>query len=147
MHLAVEAGERTVLVQDGGGVVIEAGGAALEEGSDDHDFLFAGNGSQTLSAGAGDGLGEIEEGDVFALAEILCAEKLGQADDLRAFARGFADAVGGLVEVRVRIRPAAHLHEAHSVIQIRRHIHSHNLCSESFKTHKRREALQSAPIF
>jgi hypothetical protein len=71
VHLAIQAGERSILMQDGRGVVVEAGGAALEEGSDDDDLLFAGDGAQALSAGAGDGLGYIKQSDVFALAEVL----------------------------------------------------------------------------
>ena len=102
--------------EDGGGVVVEAGGAAFEEGSDDDDFFFAGDGAEALGAWAGDGLGEVEEGDVFALAEVLRAEELGQADDVGAFTGGFADAVCGLVEVRVGVGAAGHLHEADSVV-------------------------------
>ena len=104
-------------MQDGGGVVIEPRGAALEERSDDDDFLFAGDCSEALGAGAGDGLGEIEERGVFALAEILGAEELGQADDVRAFARGFADFVGGLIEVGIGIGAAGHLDQADAVVQ------------------------------
>ena len=57
-------------------------------------------GGEARGGWAGDGLGEGEEGVVFALAEVLGAEELGQADELRAGAGGFADEVGGVVEVR-----------------------------------------------
>src|SRR5215470_15062264 len=69
VHLAVEARDAAVLLNDGGGVVIEACGTAFEEGSDDDDFFLASDGAETLGTGARDRLGEIEEGDVFALAE------------------------------------------------------------------------------
>ncbi len=121
MHLAIEPGEGSVFVQNGGGVVIEAGGAAFKERGDDDDLLFAGDGAEALGAGTGDGLGEIEERGVFALAEVLGAEELGQADDLGAFAGGFADAVGGLVEVGVRIGAAGHLDQADAVVQLGGH--------------------------
>ena len=109
-------------MQDGGGVVIEPGGAAFEERRDDDDLLFAGDCAEAFGAGAGDGFGEIEERGVFALAEILCAKELGQADDVRALARRLADAVGGLIEVRIGIGAAGHLDQADAVIQTGWHV-------------------------
>ena len=78
-------------VEDGGGVVVEAGGAALEEAGDEDDVFFRGDLAEEGGAGAGDGFGEVEEGVVFALAEVLGAEELGEADDVGAGAGGLAD--------------------------------------------------------
>ncbi len=122
VHLAIEPGEGAVFVQDGGGVVIKPGRAALKERGDDDDFFFAGDCAEAFGAGTGDGLGEIEERGVFALAEILRAKELGQADDVRAFAGGFADFVGGLIEIGIGIGAAGHLDQADAVVQIGWHV-------------------------
>ena len=78
VHLAVLAADVVFgfggVVEDGGGVVVEAGGSALEEAGYEDDLLFADYGGQALRAWAGDGLGESEEGVVFALAEVLGGE-------------------------------------------------------------------------
>ncbi len=92
------------VIENGGGVVVEAGGAALEEAGDEGDLLFADDGGEARGGWAGDGFGEGEEGVVLALAEVLGAEELGQADELGAVAGGLADEVGGVVEVRPRWR-------------------------------------------
>ena len=98
MHLAVDAGDVAVGFDDGGGVVVEAGGAAFEQGGDETTSSSR-RWRRGVGGGAGDGFGEGEEGVVFALAEVLGAEEFGEADDVRAGAGGFADAVGGVVEV------------------------------------------------
>ena len=72
------------MVENGGGVVVEAGGAALEEAGDDDELVLADDLAEGGGGGAGDGLGDGEEGVVFALAEVLGAEELGQADELGA---------------------------------------------------------------
>ena len=41
VHLAVEAAQRTVAVEDGGGIVIDAGGALFEKGGDEDDSVSA----------------------------------------------------------------------------------------------------------
>ena len=48
---------------------------------------------------------------VFALAEVLGAEELGEADDVGAGVGGLADEGGGLVEVGCRVGGAGHLDE------------------------------------
>ena len=57
-------------LENGGGVVVKAGGAALEEAGDDDDFFLARDLSEEIGGGAGDGLGRVEEGVLFALAEV-----------------------------------------------------------------------------
>ncbi len=48
---------------------------------------------------------------VFALAEVLGAEELGEADEGGPLASGFVDALGGFVEVDAGVRIAGHLDE------------------------------------
>ena len=91
MHLAIDAEQRAIGVDDRRGVVVEAGGALLEQRGDDHHAEFGGQRAQAVGGGAGDGFGEIEQAGVFFAAEILRAEQFLQADDLRALLRGFAD--------------------------------------------------------
>ena len=111
VHLAVDVGDAAVVFDGDGGVVVEAGGAALEEAGDEDDAGFAADAGEDVGGGAGDGLGEAEEGVVFALAEVLGAEELGEADELGALAGGFVDALGGFVEVELGVRVAGHLDE------------------------------------
>ena len=99
------------MVEHGGGVVVEAGGAALEEAGDEGDLVFADDGGEALRAGAGDGLGEVEEGVVLTLAEVLGAEELGQADELGAGAGCLLDQRGSVVEVLRGGGGAGHLDE------------------------------------
>src|SRR6202034_2076002 len=88
VHLAVGVGDGAVFFDGNGGVVIEAGGSALEEaGYEDYAGLAADSG-EDVGRGAGDGLGEAEEVVVFALAEVLGAEELGEDDDLCALGGG-----------------------------------------------------------
>jgi hypothetical protein len=77
---------RAVGIDDDGRVVIEPGGAALEEGCDDHHAgLRAGGRAQGLPCeGSGNGLRQVEEGRVLLLAEVGRAVHLGQAHNLRA---------------------------------------------------------------
>ena len=87
------------MVEDGGGVVIETGCSSFKEAGDEDDLFFADYGGQALCAGAGDGFGEGKEGVVFALAKVLRSEELGEADEAGTGAGGFADTVGGFIEV------------------------------------------------
>ena len=59
-------------------------------------FVLARHDAQALGRGSGDGLGEVEEARVLLAAEILRAEEFLQANDLRAFPGGVADASLGL---------------------------------------------------
>ena len=117
VHLAVDGADAIggggvhVAVEGDGGVVVEAGGAAFEEGGDEDDAELAADGGEGVGGGAGDGFGEREEGVVFALAEVLGAEELGEADEVGAEVGGFADAADGLGEVEVRVGGHGHLDE------------------------------------
>ena len=112
VHLAVLPDVAARAVEHGGGVVVEPGGAALEEARHDRHVEFGGELGEGLGARAGDGLGEGEEGGVLGLAEVARAEELGQADHLGPAGRGFADAVHGLRHVGVGVLPHRHLNEA-----------------------------------
>ena len=97
-------------IDDGGGVVVDAGRALLEERGDERQLCFAcAAAGQLLGGRARDRLGQIEQRGVFALAEVLGLEKLGEADDVRAAAGGVGDAVEGLRHVVARFGAAGHL--------------------------------------
>ncbi len=115
VHLAVGVGDAAVFFYGDGGVVVEAGGAAFEEAGYEDDSGFAADAGEGVGGGAGDGFGEREEGVVFALAEVLGAEELGEADELGAETGGFVDALGGLVEVELGVGLAGHLDEGYAL--------------------------------
>src|SRR5208337_3714776 len=69
VHLAVDAAERAVRIEDHGSIVVEARSALLEERRDQHDFVLQGSSGEFLRARAGNWLGEIEQSGIFALAE------------------------------------------------------------------------------
>ena len=119
MHLAIFAGERSIVLENCGGVVVDAGSTAFEQGSDDSDMLFFRDAAKFFRRGAGNGLGEIEERVIFPLTKILGAKQLGQADDIGAGAGSFANPVGGFVEVGVRVGGAGHLHQGDAEIRFR----------------------------
>jgi hypothetical protein len=83
--------------------VIEAGGAALENGRDHHDARPLRDAPQGLGARPGHRLGEVELAVVLALAEVQRPEQLGQAHHLGPgvggrldLGRGAAQVVGGI---------------------------------------------------
>src|SRR5207237_8906295 len=96
VHLAILARDAPVRVYDDGRVVIETGRALLKQRRDDDDLLLLGQLAQRLGRRAGDRLGQFEQSAVFGLAEVLRAEKLLQADDLRA-------ALGRITNARQRL--------------------------------------------
>src|ERR1019366_696353 len=62
--------------------------------------------------GTRNGLGQIEGGEVFGLAEILRPEEFLEADNLGAFGGGLADSPFGFGEVLIGVKRAGHLDEA-----------------------------------
>ena len=70
VHLAVEA-DAVGPVEDDGAVVVEAGRALFEDGNHDRDAGLARDCGKFFRARPGDGLGEVEERGVFALAKVL----------------------------------------------------------------------------
>ncbi len=115
VHLAIDAGDAPIGVEGDGGVVVEARGAALKERGNDDDASFAGDLAEFRGRGSWDGLGEIEEAEVFALAEVLSAKKLGEADDVCAETRGLANVADGRGEVGLGIGPHSHLDQSNLV--------------------------------
>ena len=103
MHLAIDAQQTAIGIQDGRAVVEQAGAAPLEERGDDDHFEAAGQLLQGGGAGAGDRLGQFEMGVVLALAEILRAKKLLRANNLRALPGGGGDAFQGAGEIFRRV--------------------------------------------
>src|SRR5439155_1838616 len=112
VHLPVETAERPVGVEDHRGVVVDAGGAALEDGADDDDRELARELPECVGRRTGYRLGEVERGRVFGLAEVAGPEELRQTDEPRAAGRRLTDAGRRCAEVRLRIRRAAHLDQA-----------------------------------
>src|SRR5438128_1357033 len=92
VHLAIAAGQRTVRVNDRGRVMVNAGGALLEQGRDHDHSMFPGELLKRGGARTGNPFGEREIFVVFGLAEILRAKELLRADDLSAI---FGSAFGG----------------------------------------------------
>jgi hypothetical protein len=74
VHLAVDAAERAIRVEDCGCVVIETGGTLLEERRDQHNLIFKGGSGKFFSGRSRDRLCQIKEGSVLALAKILRLE-------------------------------------------------------------------------
>ena len=109
MHLAVDAQQRAVGVNDGGGVVINAGGALFKQRGDDDDLVFFRELAKRVGAGAGNFFGQLEILEVFALAKVLRAEKFLRADDLRAVPGGAFGQREGFLKIRVGIRGAGGL--------------------------------------
>src|SRR6266404_172369 len=78
VHLAVFSEKRSIRVEDGAGVVVNAGGAAFEEGYDQRDFVFFRNLGECFGRRAGYSLGEIEKFRVFGAAEVFSVKKFVQ---------------------------------------------------------------------
>ena len=97
--------------------MIEAWGAAFEEAGYKDDAGFAAYAGEDVGGGAGDGFGEAEEVVVFALAEVLGAEELGEADDIGAKAGGFVDTLCGFVEVELGVGGAGHLDKGDALVR------------------------------
>src|SRR5438552_2970971 len=83
VHFAIKAAQGTVTIEDGGGIVVDPGGALFEQRRDQDDAVAARRGRELFAGRAGNGFSQIEQQMIFALAEILRLKKLGQADDLR----------------------------------------------------------------
>src|SRR6266481_3173152 len=99
MHLAVAPDDLAGLIEDYGGVVINAGGAALEDRRDDDDLVRLRRRAQSFGGRAGDRLCEIEEFRILGLAWVVRAEEFLGAYDLRAAFGGLVDAGDCFFEV------------------------------------------------
>ena len=104
-------GELAVGAEDGRGVVVDAGGAPLKQGSDERDLQLARDLAEALGRGTGNWLSQLEQRSVFALAEVLRLKEFGQADEFRALLGGIAHVRDGAFQILFRIRRARHLHD------------------------------------
>src|SRR5579863_5900290 len=111
VHLAINSEQRSIGVNDRRRVVVKARRALLEKRSDDHDTQLGRERAQTFGRWPRNGFRQIEKPGILFAAEILRTEQLLQTDDLRAFLRRFADPLDRMVEIRLRIEAARHLHE------------------------------------
>src|SRR5271168_4065073 len=111
VHLAVAADDFAGLVDDGGGVVINAGRAPLEDRCDDNYFPRLGDGAERFGGGSGNRLGEIEEFRVLGLTRVMRAEQLLRANDLRAAFGRLLNFRNRLVEIEPRLGRTTHLDE------------------------------------
>ena len=105
MHLAILAGDRARAIEDHRGVVIQPGGAPLEQRGDDDQLQLLGQRADALGARAGNRLGAVELVDALVLAEIRAVVQLLQQHQLGAGGRGFAQA--GLDRVEIGVAAAA----------------------------------------
>ena len=92
VHLAVLAQQGAVLLQDHGGVVVQAGGAALEQRADDDHAVLLRQRTQARGAGAGNRFGQVELGGRFVLAEIGAVVQFLQQHQPRALGGGLGHA-------------------------------------------------------
>ena len=104
VHLPVEAQKRAAGVDHRRGVVVHARAAPLEHGANDRHVQFACQARQRFRGRAGHRFGQGEQLRVLLAAEVLRAEQLLEADDLRPAAGGLADAPLGLGQILRRGR-------------------------------------------
>jgi hypothetical protein len=111
VHLAVEAGDFSLGVEHGDGVVVDPSSPALEERGHDDDLELARQLAERLRRRTRDRLGERETVVILGLTEVARAEELGQADEVgTAFGR-HPHMLHGRREVGGRIDRTAHLHQ------------------------------------
>ncbi len=67
--------------------------------------------AEAVGGGSGDRLGQIEEGDILFLAEVLGAEEFLQTDNLGPFGGSGVNILSASGEIFFRIFAAAHLNE------------------------------------
>src|ERR1017187_3891900 len=103
VHLPVLAEILAGGIDHGGGVVIQAAGALLEQRRDDHDAEFAGDVAEPRRRRSRDRFRELEEVVIFALAEVVPVGQLLEAHQPRAAPRRLANAGNGVLEVGSRV--------------------------------------------
>src|SRR6266567_1322826 len=87
VHLAVDPLHLAGGVDHGGGVVVEAGRASLEQRRDHYDAVLLRNFSQRFRRRARYRFGQIEERVVLALGDVMRAEQLRKANERRTLLR------------------------------------------------------------
>jgi hypothetical protein len=111
MHLAIDARNFAVGINNCSGVVINTGRPAFENRRHDHGFRFLRHVAQRFRGWPGHGLGQLEICGVFALAEVLRAKKFRQADDLGSGAGSFFNPRLGAREIFLRLGAYRHLYQ------------------------------------
>jgi len=112
MHLAVFAEERSVSIKNRAGIVIDAGGAALEKRNDQRDFLSFGEFGKFFRRRAGHRFRKIEKLGIFGAAKVFAEKQFVERNNLRAARRCLADFLDGARQIFFRVRRAFHLHQA-----------------------------------
>ena len=121
VHLAINAGDGPIAVQRGRGIVIKPRRTALEQRSDDRNTCLARDFGKPLGRRPRNRLGQVEQPNILALAKVLGAKKLRQADDVCAQPRRFFNVPHRRREVRLRVSAHAHLHQTHNVFACIQH--------------------------
>ena len=111
MHLAVQPDETTVGIEHTSRVVVDPGGAPLEDRTNDDDFVFASGRSQSVGGRSGNRLSEIEIPVIFTLTEIARPKELGEANNLRSLPGRLRNAIEACLQVAFGVLAARHLHE------------------------------------
>ena len=91
--------------------MIQTSRAFFEQAGDEDGLVLLGDLSQRVGAGAGDRLGQLEKAMVFHLAEVLRAEHLLRADDVRAGLAGLVGQTHLVLQVDGRVGGARHLRQ------------------------------------
>ena len=120
MHLAISTGQAPVVIEHYRGVVVEPGGATLEERSDDHDPKPLRQRAESLGGWAGYGLGEVECCDVLGLAEIRRVVQFLQQDQLCAVAGRVARTAFDESEIVGRVSARSWLGDHSAAVQRQR---------------------------
>src|SRR5688572_16444637 len=100
VHLAVFPEIGSVGVQNGRGIMIDAGRSPLEQRGDKNDLQFARKGSQKLRGRSWDLLSQFEIQMLLGLAEVRRFEQLGQTDDLSALVSRLADSCHSSFQIK-----------------------------------------------
>src|SRR6202020_1163704 len=114
VHLAVKPPQRSVRVEDSGGIVINPGSALLEQRCDHYDAVLASRSGEFVARWTGNRFSQIKERMIFALAEVLRLKQFRKADDLRATSGRICHAFERFCEILFRLRPAGHLDQRHT---------------------------------
>ena len=96
------------------GVVIQPGRAPLEQRRDDDHLQFARDLAERFGRRSGNRLGQVEQFRVLFAAEILRAEQLLQANDLRAARGGFANLRHRFIQILLSTQRTGGLHQTDS---------------------------------
>src|SRR5579872_3929580 len=109
MHLAIEALEASVGVEDGGGIVVKPARPPLKDRGDNHHSFFLRDPRHAFRGGAGNGFGQVEKLGGLTLAEVLRAKQLRQTNDLRPSPGRFTDLLPGAIQIFVGLGRTRHL--------------------------------------